>query len=1159
MTAARDDAPSQRSRFQGLGLAVARRRWWVIGAWAVVLLAALPLAPRAGSVLQAGGFTLPDLPSEQARATLAQLGQPPSVLAIVIQSTGDLRAGQPGFEAAAAAAIADVAQAAHVTGVQSHLLNPRQVAADGSVVYDIVDLDLSPDDSPAAMAPVQAALHSEAGIRTLIGGAPAFYGDIQTASEEDLRRAEIVSLPLAAVALLLVFGGVVAAGVPLVVGGSAVMVALAAIFLLASATPMSIFVLNLATLLGLGLGVDYSLLLTSRFREELTRRGGGRRIDGSIDQAVVDEAVGVTVATAGRAVFFSGFTVLLGLIGLVLFDFMILRSVGVAGAIVVGMAVLTALTLLPAALAVLGPRLGALSVRNLGRRGPAGDAQEDESRWARLAWWVMRRPWRVLLPTLGLLLLLGLPFLHVQFDAPDETILPSGLPSREAYDIVSTTFGEGEFAPLQLAILADGPITDPAVIGELYDYSRRLATDPRVVRVDGIVDLDPRLSRAQYQLLYGAPGGPPDRFAAAALAATTKADLTTFAVTTPFGPNAQAGRALVAALRDPTSALAPPAGLHVQVAGGAAEVTDVVDRMSQDFPRTALFIFVTTYLVLFLLLRSVVLPLKALIMNSLSILASFGALVWIFQDGNLSAVLGFQPLGFVETTQPVILFCVLFGLSMDYEVFLLSRMKEAYDSGADNATAVARGLERSGRIVTSAALIVVIVAGSFVFSQVVLIKALGLGMAIAVALDATVVRALLVPATMRLLGDWNWWMPVRLARLIATRLPVVEGATLVQALVMALLAAFVLGACSPQGALLANAPAAHPVAVKPTASPARAPDPQPLVFPRDDGPHDRLTEWWYYTGHLRTAAGATYGFEDVVFRAERGAFPVTWASHLALTDEQGRRFLYDQRTEVGAQVDVAPILSSGPNGFALAISGSPGATGAGSANAWIMRGYDGRDSLTAVSPTAGFGLQLSLDAGGLPPVLHDGLGFVPFAAAGGSYYYSRPTMAATGTLTIGGQPVAVTGEAWFDHQWGDFVTVGGGGWDWFAVNLADGSAVTLSLIRDAGGAYPLVYGTYVAAGGTAAHLAPSDFTVAVTDHWTSPATGAVYPSGWQIDIPGQGLRIALRPTVADQELDTRSTTGVIYWEGSQVVTATRTGGPIAGAAYVELTGYAAGR
>ena len=217
--------------------------------------------------------------------------------------------------------------------------------------------------------------------------------------------------------------------------------------------------------------------------------------------------------------------------------------------------------------------------------------------------------------------------------------------------------------------------------------------------------------------------------------------------------------------------------MTVLIGGGAADVVDVVDGIAAGFPRTALFIFVSTYLVLFVLLRSVVLPVKALVMNTLSIVAAFGALVWIFQDGNLSAALGFQPLGYVETTQPVILFCVLFGLSMDYEVFLLSRMKEVWDRTGDNTEAVARGLERSGRIVTSAALVVVVVAGSFAFADVVLIKAIGLGVAISVALDASIVRALLVPATMRLLGDWNWWMPRRLERWIAGRLPVGEAET----------------------------------------------------------------------------------------------------------------------------------------------------------------------------------------------------------------------------------------------------------------------------------------------------------------------------------------------------------------------------------------------
>jgi RND superfamily putative drug exporter len=786
--------------FERLGRFVARRRWWVVAAWAVLALIALPLAPQAPGALQPGGFSSEDLEAARARALLEErVGLPTSALVIVIESTTDARAGDPAFEAAAAAAVADVATAEHVTGVRSHVFAPEQVSADGRVVYDVVTLDLAPDDSPDALEPVGAALKEVPGVTTAIAGGPAFYGDIQHTSEKDLQRSELISLPLAGLALLLVFGSVVAAGVPIVTGGMAVLVALAALFLAASITPMSIFVLNLATLLGFGLGVDYALLLASRFREEMTARGGGRRPDGSVDDAVVADAVAATVTTAGRAVFFSGITVLLGLSGLVLFDFMVLRSVGIAGALVVGFAVAAALTLLPAGLAILGPRIDAFPVRLRRRRpGPAAPAPSSAPAglsaaaaapssapssvdhpmgfWGRLANWVMDRPVAVFVPTLALLVVLGLPFIHVRFNAPDASILPPSVPSRVAYDTLLANFGEGDFSPLLLAVQTDGPATDPENIGRLYDYSRQLAADPRVKRVDGIVDLDPRLRRDQYQLIYSVPGGPGDRYVANALLGSTNGDLTAFNVTTWYGANDTEARELVHDLRDPTSALAPPPGVRVLVGGGAAEVVDVVDKVAADFPRTALFILVATYLVLFLLLRSVLLPLKALIMNSLSILASFGALVWIFQDGNLSAILGFTPLGFVETTLPVILFCVLFGLSMDYEVFLLSRMKEAWDRTGDNRLAVAQGLEKSGRIVTSAALIVVVVAGSFAFAEVVLIKAVGLGVAIAVALDATVVRALLVPSTMRLLGRWNWWMPARLERWISARLPMVEGA-----------------------------------------------------------------------------------------------------------------------------------------------------------------------------------------------------------------------------------------------------------------------------------------------------------------------------------------------------------------------------------------------
>jgi predicted secreted hydrolase len=383
-------------------------------------------------------------------------------------------------------------------------------------------------------------------------------------------------------------------------------------------------------------------------------------------------------------------------------------------------------------------------------------------------------------------------------------------------------------------------------------------------------------------------------------------------------------------------------------------------------------------------------------------------------------------------------------------------------------------------------------------------------------------------------------------------------------LALALAVATLAGACASP--ILANPPVPRPVASPEPTAPPRLPDPQPVVFPRDDAPHDRLTEWWYYTGHLDDETGGTWGFEYVVFRAERGGFPVAWASHLALTDEAGGRFHYAQRAEIGPQVDtraggtgVDPVP-----GFRFAIRGlDPSDASTFTREPWVMAGVNGEDRLAARvdaadvdgDPVDGFGLELALTSA-KPPALHDRDGWVDFGPAGGSYYYSRTSMPAAGTITVGDRELAVTGTAWFDHQWGDFIAVGGGGWDWFAVNLDDGREITVSLVRDTDGRYPLVYGSLVEADGTVVHLGAEDLSVTVTARWTSPATGATYPARWEISIPGQELELLLEPTVPQQELDTRDTTGVIYWEGSQRVTGTSGGLPIAGRGYVELTGYA---
>ena len=621
-----------------------------------------------------------------------------------------------------------------VRRIVSPSLSPRQIAKDHSIAYAVVVLDPSTASSTAAVGELQRRLRPT-GLETLVAGNSVFYDDIVHVSERDLRKVELISFPIALVALALVFGSVVAAGVPIVVGGAGVAVSLATLFLVGQSTELSIFVLNLSTMLGLGLGTDYSLFLVNRFREELRDKD-------------VPEALAATLDSAGRAVLFSGLTVFIGLSGLATFGFMMLRSLGISGAIVVAVAVLAALTLLPAILAILGRRVDALTII---RYRPGGGAF-----WVRLANGVMKRPLVVFFSVLALLALLGSPFLLARFSLPDASVLPPDVPSREAYDLLLAKFDEGELASLLLAVHTDGSPLTPASLTALYDLTRRLEADPRVARVDSIVTVDPRITLEQYELIYGSPGQAGDGFAKPLVATLVRGDYTVVTVVPREPATSSATRSLI---RDLRATKVP--GLTFLVGGAPAGLLDVVDKLYGDFPYAVALILGLTYVVLFALFRSAVLPLKAVVMNVFSILASYGALVAVFQEGLFSGVLGFKPLGFVEATTPIIMFCLLFGLSMDYEVFLLSRIQEAYRETGDNLRSVSIGLARSGRVVTSAALIVVVVAGSFAVADVILVKAVGIGTAIAVLVDATVVRALLVPATMRLLGDLNWWSPFR--------------------------------------------------------------------------------------------------------------------------------------------------------------------------------------------------------------------------------------------------------------------------------------------------------------------------------------------------------------------------------------------------------------
>ena len=738
--------------FYRLGNLVTRYRWFVVGFWFIAVVVALPFAPQASSVLQAGGFTSPDAESEQALALLTDKLHLNVNIVQVIYTSQRYSAYDTQFVQEAQQSLASVQQMPEVVGVVSFTDDPRQISLDRHAAYVNVFLNTDPNTAPKLLPDLQRRLHPEPDLRTSIGGGAVFYQDIQTVSENDLRRAEELAFPFAVIALLLVFRSVVAAVLPALVGGGAVIVSLALIFGLGHVTELSIFVLNITTLFGLGLGVDYSLFMVSRFREELAR---GRS---------VEDAVAMTVATAGRAVTFSGFTVSIGLTGLIFFHINMLHSVGLGGVLVVLLAVLAALTLLPAALAIVGTRINAFPVRlpkwrkQTAIAATAIESEQSEIHhgfWYRLSHLVMRYPVRIFVPVLLLLLALGSPFLGVRFSAPDASILPASVPSRAAFDLLNSRFNVEDTTPILIALQTSGDVLTPGNITGLYHYVQRIQADARVARVDSIVSADSRITLAQYQALYAHPQNVSDPYLASFLKISVAGSTTMIQVISKYNALDPRSLQLVQTIRDTM----PGNGMKALVGGETAANIDYVQSLYSDFPVAIIIIAITTYIVLLFFFRSVFLPLKAIVMNTLSILASYGMLVVIFQDGFLHQFLNFTPLGFVEASSPILLFCALFGLSMDYEVFLLSRVQEAFWQTGDNRQAVALGLQRSAGIITSAAVIVVVVSASFATADMILVKALGLGMALAVALDATLVRGLLVPATMRLLGNLNWWLP----------------------------------------------------------------------------------------------------------------------------------------------------------------------------------------------------------------------------------------------------------------------------------------------------------------------------------------------------------------------------------------------------------------
>jgi uncharacterized membrane protein YdfJ with MMPL/SSD domain len=757
--------------FSRWGAFVYRRRRWVAGL-AVVLAAVFgALATDTSSRLTTGGWLDPNSESAQVSTRLEQqfgAGRA-AFVAVFHASDPSADATSAGFQDAIATTLAGVLGQPHVTGIVGYAetKDDRFISTDGHAAYAVINLDVAEDDSVALVDPIQAALAPPAGYAVALTGFGPVQQDSAKISEQDLQRAETVSLPIAALVLILVFGSLIAASMPLLVAGLAIPSALGVIDLVARETDMSIYVLNIATMLGLALAIDYSLFITSRFREELAR---GRTVEQAVERAV---------ATAGKAVLFSGVAVAVGLSGLLWFRATALSSIGIAGSVVVGVTLLYGLTFLPAILGLLGPRVNALSVdgllRRVGlRRGARGPRT---SRWERVAHGVMRRPIAVMIPVLALLLILGSPFLHLQQGVPDATVYPAGVASRDAWVAMQTEFRAGETNPIVVLVDTSAAPTDPEAIRGVMAYQAELASVNGIDRVEGPFSIaNPEtgqpMTAVEVVQLYGAPERslPPAIAAALAELKATyiRADTIRLDAISPVPATTPAGSAVVERVRSAFEPTQQGFGLtRVQVGGAAAIGEDFLASQQASMPWAVGTTLLAMAVILFLLFGSLAIPIKAVIMTLLSLTASFGALVWIFQDGNLSDVLGFQALGYTIAGNPVIMFAVLIGLSMDYEVLLLSRVQEAYRRTGDNATAVAEGLARTAGVITGAAMIMVTVFAAFALAQTITIKSIGVGMAIAVALDATVVRVLLVPATMRLLGHWNWWAPGFLGRVVS--------------------------------------------------------------------------------------------------------------------------------------------------------------------------------------------------------------------------------------------------------------------------------------------------------------------------------------------------------------------------------------------------------
>ena len=744
--------------FARWGRFVYRYRWATLAGSGVLLVLSV-VSLLMGGTLQSGGPLTSNLESFQAfRAINSELngGNTKVVTSTfdIIFKSDSMSATDSAYQAAVTQAISPIVNDSRVVSIKSpYNVAPQGATSltsrDGHEALVLVEINSTGQQAWQDYSALRGEVKSTSLTVTGTGFVPINRA-FNTTLESDLQRAEYVSLPITLLLLILIFATVVAAGLPLGVGVLTIVGGLGAMFFLNRFTDVSQYATNIVTLIGLGVSIDYSLFVVNRFRDELAK-GASR-----------EDALATTMATAGRAITFSGLTAAVGISAMLFYQGTFMASMGAAGAIVIAVAVIYGLTFLPALLSVMGPAVNWLRISSLwgGRRTP----DPDRGFWHGLASWVMKRPVVVLVPTVAFLVTAATPFVQLRMANGDVDMLPSRLEARQGYDRLIADFPGQDQTTFNIVVrYSDGTPLTADRIAQQFALDRRIAAIPGILHTTSIYDLDPSLGADDYVRLYA---GDPNSIPASArqlMSGTVGKHIVLINATSSATASSDEARNIVKAIRADQGA----GDGQVLVGGQTAVDIDVIKFIVDRTPLAVGIVVLVTYLLLFLQTGSVVLPLKAVLLNFLSIGASFGALVYIFQQGHFANLLGgFTPQS-LDPSIPVILFSIVFGLSMDYEVLLVSRIHEEYVRTGDNTAAVARGLERTGRLITGAAAVMFAVFMSFGLAEVVIIKAIGIGLAIAVALDATIVRSLVVPAVMRLLGDANWWAPRPLRRLHA--------------------------------------------------------------------------------------------------------------------------------------------------------------------------------------------------------------------------------------------------------------------------------------------------------------------------------------------------------------------------------------------------------